>query len=230
MKVVMFDLYDTILKDEAFDFDLGLDFLYKSIFYKYCTKDELLTFANSLIPMFHNRIITFEELSFIRKEIPLLFEKFSVTTNMNLDELDYQFMLHTQKVAILDEVIDYLTFLNKNNISMYILSNTIFSTISTKRLLEDFNILHFFKEVYCSSEYGYRKPSLKFFEYGINKILIDNPHCNRKNITYIGNDYQTDIKGGINAGLNVIWYNVNKNQNMEQLPILDIRSFRELIN
>jgi len=230
MKVVMFDLYDTILKDLSFDFDKGLEYLYDLIFHEYCTKDELLAYANSLIPMFHNRIKTYEELSFIGKELPLLLDKFNVISNISLDELDYQFMLQTQKVTLLDEVKDYLVYLGKNNIKMYILSNTIFSTKSTKRLLEDFNILQHFNNVYCSSDYGYRKPSIKFYEYGINHILEDNPSCNRKDIVYIGNDYNTDVKGGLNAGLNVIWYNVNNNDNIEQLPIRNIQAFYELMN
>lgn len=226
----MFDLYDTILKDLSFDFEKGLDYLYDVIFHEYCTKDELFAYANSLIPMFRNRIKTYEEFSFIGKELPLIFDKFNVLSNISFDELDYQFMLQTQKVTLLDEVKDYLIYLNKNNIKMYILSNTIFSTKSTKRLLEDFDILHFFNDVYCSSDYGYRKPSIKLYEYGINNILEDNPNCNRKDIVYIGNDYNTDVKGGLNAGLDVIWYNISNHENSEKLPIKNIQSIHELMN
>lgn len=64
-------------------------------------------------------------------------------------------------------------------------------------------IAPFFDGRFISEEVGYSKPELKYFNYVMSHI----PNFRSENTVVIGDSLTADIKGGINAGLDVCWYN-----------------------
>ena len=228
--IIIFDLYDTILKDISFNFNNGLEYLYNSFLSHKCTLSELKDYALTFKPLYDERRLTNNELCFIRDEAPLLFKKFDICPNADEAILDYNIMNHIQKEILLDEVRETLDILYSNGVHMYVLSNSIFLASSNQRLLDEFGIGKYFRKVYSSADYGKRKPDLSFFNYALDDICKLEHNININDIFYVGNDYKTDVKGSQNAGLKTIWYNVQGLPNTDNLNTYDINNFRDIIN
>jgi len=84
---------------------------------------------------------------------------------------------------------------------MYIVTNGI-KFIQTRR----FNaspLPRFFKKIFISEEMGYEKPRKEFFDNAALKIDAFDP----TRTLIIGDSLSSDIKGGINAGIDTCWYN-----------------------
>lgn len=228
-KVVVFDLYDTVLKDISFDFDNGIAYLHRTFFREKCSLAELKSYAESFLPLYSKRKTERTEVCLIRDEVPLFFEKFGVPKPEDFEELDYEIMNQMQKVTLLDEVKYTLEELGKQGIPMYILSNSIFTGRSAMRLLDDFGIGHYFAKLFSSADYKVRKPSSEFYRIVLDEIAKQNPEIKTEEILYVGNDYVTDVIGAISMGLNTVWYNVNHLPNKNGLEITDVDDFREII-
>ena len=139
-KVVIFDLYDTVLMDDYFIFENGLKYLYETFFSNKCTFDELTKYAESFLPLYEKRKTDQVEICLINDELPLIFEKYGVELPENIDELEYNVMNKMQKVFLTEDVKETLEELQKEGIKMYILSNSIFTGNAAEKLLEEFNI------------------------------------------------------------------------------------------
>lgn len=228
-KIVLFDLYDTVLKDISFHFDAGIDYLYKRFFTKACSLEDMMAYADTFLPLYEMRKINNTEICLIKDEIPLYFKKFGIEKPDLLEEVEYEVMNAMQKVTLTDDVRDTLNGLQKQGIHMYILSNSIFTGNAARRLLNDFGILHHFKKVYSSADYGIRKPCPKFYRLAIDEIISDNPDMHKEDILYVGNDYVTDVMGAALAGLDVIWFNVNHLPNNKNILTFDIDDFKTIL-
>ena len=229
-KVVIFDLYNTVLKDGFFSFDHAMEELYHAYFEEKCTLEEFMEYEKSFFPAFLERREKNIETCLIEDEIPYIFEHFGVQPSKSWDELDYEIMNWMQKGGLLDAVQETLESLEKLGVEMYILSNTVFTGKSTMRLLDDFGILHYFKKVYASADYRVRKPGREFFEIAVSEILDGRPELSRADILFVGNDYEADAKGALGADLDVVWYNVEHAENVENLKVFEMDDFKNLID
>lgn len=228
-KIIIFDLYDTVLKDISFDFNNGITYLYNVFFEQTCSLKEFRDYAETFLPLYEKRKVDYSEVCLIRDEIPLFFEKFEVAKPETFEELDYEVMNKMQKVTLLEDVRYTLNELQKQGIEMYILSNSIFTSKSARQLLRDFGILHYFNQIFSSADYNVRKPSEQFYQIAINEILSDNHEVKKEDILYIENDYIMDVMGATFMGLSAVWYNVNHLLNQNKINIMEIDDFKQLI-
>lgn len=228
-KIIIFDLYDTVLKDISFDFNNGITYLYNTFFKQACSLKEFIDYEETFLPLYKKRKVDYSEVCLIRDEVLLFFEKFEVAKPESLDGLDYDVMNKMQKVTLLEDVRCTLKELKKQDIKMYILSNSIFTGKSTRRLLGDFGILDYFNQIFSSADYNVRKPSEQFYQIAINEILLNNHDAKKEDILYVGNDYITDVMGATSMGLSTIWYNVNHLPNQNKISIMEIDDFKQLI-
>ena len=229
-KIILFDLYDTVLKDVFFGFMTGIKWLYETYFAKVCTWEEFEAYENTFGPLYAKRKEDHSEVHLMRDEIVKIFEHFQVLLPEDLAALEYNLMNQMQQETLLDDVRDTLTELQGNGIGMYILSNSIFSGKVTERLLEEFDVLNYFNKVFVSADYGVRKPGEKFFGIAIKEILESYPGTEKKDILYVGNDYRTDVQGAIAAGLDVAWYNVKQLPDEKGICTYNIANFNEILN
>lgn len=227
-KIVMFDLYDTVLKDMDFDFGKGVKYLHEEFFADKCSLEELIEFSKSFLPLYAARKEKNTELCFITDELPLYFAEYGVEMPKDVYEIEYQFIEHLEKNTLLDEVRETLEALRQKDVPMYILSNSIFTGKTACRHIENFGILSYFEKVYSSGDYGVRKPGREFFDIAVEEILQAHPEATREDIFFVGNDYEADAVGGTNADLKTIWYNVNHLPNEKNLQIWDVDDFREI--
>ncbi len=229
-KVILFDLYDTVLKDIFFSFKAGLQWLYQTYFKEVCIWEEFDTYAENFGYLYAKRKEDNSEVHLMRDEVVKIFERFKVKFPEDLEELEYALMNQMQQEILLDDVRETLLKLHDKGIGMYILSNSIFSGTATERLLEEFDIMRYFGKVLASADYGIRKPHMKFFQIAIDEIRKEHPGIQKEDILYVGNDYRTDVEGAVLSGLDVAWYNVAQQPDEKEISTYGIENFKELLN
>ena len=114
------------------------------------------------------------------------------------------------------EVLDYL----KGRYQMHIITNGFDDIQDTK--LNSSNLRGYFDKVFTSEAVGFKKPSKEMFEKAVNLIGTTKKSC-----VMIGDNIETDIKGAINASLDVIFFNP-ENINHELTVTHEISSLVEL--
>jgi len=104
------------------------------------------------------------------------------------------------------EVLDYL----KGSYQMHIITNGFDDIQDTK--LNSSNLRGYFDKIFTSEAVGHKKPSKEMFNKAVEMIGVDKKSC-----LMIGDNLETDIKGALNADLDVIFFNPD---NMEHdLPV-----------
>ena len=229
-KAILFDLYDTVLKDVSFSVQQCFAWLYENYFKEVCTWEEFETYREIFSPMYGKRAEDNSEVHFMGDEVVKIFEHFKVLLPEDLYALEYNLLNQMQQETLLDDVRDTLTELRGNGIGMYMLSNSIFGGKATERLLEEFDILKYFNKVFVSADYGIRKPHPGFFQMATREIQKDYPDVQKEDILFVGNDYASDVKGAIGAGLEAVWYNVTQQADEEGIVTYSIGNFKELLN
>lgn len=229
-KAVLFDLYDTVLKDESFDFVRGVTYVYEHFLADACSFEEFKAYTDTFLPLYHQRHVDHSEVHFVKDELPLWFSHFGKTMPTDVDDLEYEIMSAMQRGGILDDVRFVLDELKARGIPAYILSNTIFTSSATKRHLAYHGILPYFEEVYASAEFGIRKPSPRFFDAAIADIFCRHPDLTKADLLFVGNDYATDVHGGVATGIDTVWYNVEGAANEDHLDIGEVDAFGDIMS
>lgn len=106
----------------------------------------------------------------------------------------------SQKAYIIDGAYQMCEHLSKH-CRMYIITNG--NKAVQKGRLEKLSITSFFEGIFISEDIGYEKPRIEFFEAVERNI----PDFNKQRALVIGDSLTSDIKGGINAGIDTCWYN-----------------------
>lgn len=120
-----------------------------------------------------------------------------------------------------DDVINNLEYLYKKY-DLYVASNGI-TSVQLKRM-ELASLDKYFKGIYISENCGANKPDIKFFEY----IFNDLNDFDKSKYIIIGDRLDSDILGGINAGIKTIYLN-RDNKNSDIKPDYEIKNL-DMIN
>ena len=100
-----------------------------------------------------------------------------------------------------------------NKVDMYIVTNGV-EFIQNGRFAVC-PITKYFMKRFISGVIGYEKPDIRYFE--CVSSLIDN--FNKKNTLIVGDSLTSDIKGGINFGIDTCWFNPNKKEVPKEMNI-----------
>ena len=86
-------------------------------------------------------------------------------------------------------------------------------------------ISQYFEKSYISGEIGYEKPDVNFFLYVMNDI----ENFSKKDTLIVGDSLSSDIKGGIDFGIDTCWYNPKKKNAPDEMRITyTVESFDEI--
>lgn len=216
---ILIDIDNTIL-----DFDecarQGIIEGFKDINMPY-TEDIFLEFlkVNKMLwEQFESKIITNARLHEIRFN--------TIFSNLNLDidghafEAAFRERLHVSHIPVngAEDMLKYL-------FSKYYLSvasnGTLFQQTERVRLA---GFTKYFSHLFVSSEVGFQKPDVRFFDKVLDTLKID-----KDNIVFIGDSLSADIQGGINAGIDTIWFNPKKIAG-DLAPTYEINSLDQIKN
>lgn len=121
-------------------------------------------------------------------------------TSISAKQLDEQWAKESgTTVYLFDDVIETLDYL-KGRYKLAILSNG--NTESQRRKLENINLYDYMDYTLVSQEFGYHKPDIRIFQFVAQKLNESPQHC-----LYIGDNYDIDIIGSMNAGMQSIFVN-----------------------
>ena len=104
----------------------------------------------------------------------------------------------TEYIRLYPHVLEALTVLRKTGFRLWLLSNA--QEMFTKFELTHLGLSESFDGIYISSQFGFRKPDVRFFQALLEENSLDPKMC-----LMIGNDRQTDIAGAKAAGLDAFY-------------------------
>jgi putative hydrolase of the HAD superfamily len=108
-----------------------------------------------------------------------------------------------KQIHLNDGCTDILTYLKNKKYKLYIITNG-FREVQHQKL-ESSGLSYYFKKVFISEDVKIPKPGTGIFEYAIKSS-----NAKKTNSLMIGDDWDTDIKGAVNFGIDAVYYN---NQN-----------------
>lgn len=125
----------------------------------------------------------------------------------NADALGFQAsqlfrICSTDYIRLYPGVTDALLALREKGHRLWLLSNA--QRVFTAYELNHLGLVPYFDGIYISSDFGCRKPDLRFFT-----ALLEEQKLDPKNCLMIGNDLDTDIAGAKNAGLATLYMHTN---------------------
>ena len=87
-----------------------------------------------------------------------------------------------------------------------------------------------FDEIFISENIGAEKPDKAFFDYVFKKLGI----TDKSEVLVIGDSLTSDIKGGLNAGIDTCWFNPGHSPNNSGIPVSyeidDIGKLADIVN
>ncbi len=82
----------------------------------------------------------------------------------------------------------------------------------------------YFDSIIISGEYGYAKPDTRLF-----RVAIDSLKTEKNTTIMVGDNLNTDINGGKNAGIQTAWVNRDKKEANENKPDIEIDNLLQLV-
>ena len=111
----------------------------------------------------------------------------------------------------------------RKDYGLYIITNGVASTQHNR--LEGSGLSAYMDGIFISDEIGYNKPDREFFEY-VEKHI---PGFDRRKALVVGDSLFSDIRGGVDYGIDTCWLNIYNAENTSEIrPTYTIRDIVEL--
>jgi len=130
--------------------------------------------------------------------------------NLNLSHTwaDNYLTISPYKTHLIDGAIDILQHLQENY-ELHIITNGFKEVQHIK--LDYSNLKPFFKHIIISEEHGFNKPDIKIFDLAQSLTKAQNHEC-----VMIGDNYDADILGALNANWKAIYLSENIEENTDE--------------
>ena len=125
-----------------------------------------------------------------------------------------------QKTAVMPNTFVALDYL-KPRYNLYIISNG-FTEVQYKKM-ERSGLSGYFKEIFLSEEIGHHKPKPEFFAH-----LFTVAHATKQESLVIGDNFEADIEGAMNFGIDQVYFTANPSEPHENQPTYTIHNLSEL--
>lgn len=122
---------------------------------------------------------------------------------------------------LMPNAIELLTKL-QDNYTLHIITNGFEELQRVK--METTSLDLYFNKIITSESVGYKKPDLAFFQYA-----LEVSGATQANSLIIGDDYEADIVGAINAGIDHVFYNPQQRKHGQKV-MYEINDLMELID
>lgn len=169
--------------------------------------------------LLEQKVITADELR--RRRFKTAFAKLDIEIEeaFGLEMNDFFLKSLPNKKALIEGAIDVLNHL-KPNYQLHILSNG-YEGLQIQKMKSS-AIHHYFEEIITVDKAKALKPDKAIFEYALKCT-----NASVSNSLMIGDNYEADIRGAINAQFHTVFYNPDKQETVEK-PTFDIATLAEL--
>jgi putative hydrolase of the HAD superfamily len=135
---------------------------------------------------------------------------------LNPDEMNTHYLNEMPKQKILnDGVIDILNYLKQKRYQLNIITNG-FKEVQREKI-ETSGLKPFFDKIFISEEVKSPKPEREIFEYSIKSA-----NAKKSNSIMVGDDWEIDVLGAVNCGIDAVHYQSNSGQNLTNVSNLNI--------
>ncbi len=195
-KVILFDLFGTLLQTERFDYNIVLDLIAERLG---VTRERIYDLASEYRSGYmSDRDKTNRETSFAH-QLKFYETKTGKQFGTHAD-FEWEAFICCRTDRVSDGAVDTLSYFKERGYKMAVLSNSIFSALTLKKYLDSFNLSEFFEVVISSADIGYRKPSERAFAATLEMLGVKASW----EIYFVGNKIDKDCEGAEAAGLTPI--------------------------
>jgi 2-haloacid dehalogenase len=156
------------------------------------------------------------------KRFEQLVQKIGIS--INPDELSERYLYYLSRgTQLIDETEDVLKKLS-GNVGLILMTNGIKEVQRSRLGLSA--IGDYFSDIIISDEVGVAKPDNKIFEIALQRMSV----TDKKTVLMVGDNLGSDIKGGLNFGIDTCWYNPNHQASDPLIPAnYEIKVLRDII-
>lgn len=221
-KFLLFDLDHTLLDfDKAEDVALTQFLREEGVEDIQAYKDYYIPMNKALWKDLEQKKISKEDL--INTRFARLFAHFGHEKDGSLLAKGYQFYI-SQQGQVFSGAAELLDTLIDRDFELYAATNGV-TAIQAGRLAQS-GLAPFFNQVFISEQLQTQKPDALFYE----KIAEQIPGFDKDFAVMIGDSLTADIQGGVNAGIDTIWFNPSHLENTSPLqPTHIVDSYQSLL-
>ena len=144
------------------------------------------------------------------------FGRFGIPKADWMDDFGKQYVaICPTKGKVIAHAIETLDYLSAKNYRLQLITNGIKAPQLIK--LNSSGLAKYFDLVVTSDLAGAKKPDPRIFQYTLDRLAIKQPD----QVVYIGDNYEADVMGGLEAGIPVIFFNPHRNENPLQVPEIE---------
>lgn len=228
-RVIVFDLFETLLHDVKFDFDSGLFYLHENILSKDTDKVEFLDYADTYWKgLYEKRSEDNSELAF-DDELLDFKNKYGFKVNYPLEEIVYNCALAINTTELFSDTISTLEQLKLLGIPVYLLSNSIFKRNVMIKFLNQYDLEKYFVNTHFSADYKVRKPHKDLFKIVYDDINKYDGSIEMEQVYFIGDNFEADVLGAKNFGFTPVFINRKHDIDINKENFIEIKSLNELL-
>lgn len=132
---------------------------------------------------------------------PYLYESQGIEIALSNAEIDTVFWNAAAPGAPTEGIKDFLEYLKNKGIRTGVISNISYNPTVVAERINRLLPENTFEFIITSSNFMFRKPNKRIFDLALEKAQL-----RPDEVWYIGDQYECDVKGALNAGLLPIWY------------------------
>ena len=206
-KMILFDYGQTLITEQRFDGIKGTEAVLKyATRNKYnLTAEQIQERANELNKEFGR--YDPEKKHLLQIEIPntmftpYLYDSLGIEIELSNAEIDTVFWDAAAPGVPTEGMENFLEYLKNKGIRTGVISNIAYAQSVVAGRINRMLPGNSFEFIITSSNYIFRKPSKRIFDLALEKSGL-----NPDETWYIGDQYECDIKGALNAGIFPVWY------------------------
>ncbi|WP_160687744.1 HAD family hydrolase [Clostridium sp. C2-6-12] len=228
-RAIVFDLFETLVRDINFDFNSGLLYLHKNILSKETDRVEFLDYANTYWKeLYDKRNENNSEVAF-EDELLDFKNKYGFKVNYPLEEILFNCALEINTTELFTDTIATLNQLKLLGIPVYLLSNSIFKKNIMRKFINQYDLEKYFINTYFSADYNIRKPHKGLFKIVFDDIKEYDNSIKMEQVYFIGDNFEADVLGSENFGFTPIFINRKQDTNINNKNFIEIKSLNELL-
>ncbi len=132
---------------------------------------------------------------------PYLYESQGIEIALSNSEIDTVFWNAAAPGMPTEGIKEFLGYLKNKGIRTGVISNISYASSVVAERINRLLPENAFEFIITSSNYIFRKPNKRIFDLALEKAGLEPDE-----VWYIGDQYECDVKGALNAGLFPVWY------------------------
>ena len=132
---------------------------------------------------------------------PYLYDSQGIEIALSNSEIDTVFWNAAAPGVPTEGIQDFLGYLKNKGVRTGVISNISYASSVVAERINRLLPENSFEFIITSSNYIFRKPNKRIFDLALEKARLEPDE-----VWYIGDQYECDVKGALNAGLLPIWY------------------------